>query len=73
MTVPTMLEGSVTLGGPGTAQGELEQKSGLVNEDNVAPVTPGFFQAVARLPWATLRWSAHPVHGHDTLASRGST
>ena len=73
VSVPTVMEGCVPLWCPGAPHRGWQHKAGLINQDEGAAFTPGFFFSAATLEWATVQWPAHRVHGHDVVASEGST
>ena len=43
MTVPTIMDGCVPLGGPGAAHRGLKHEACLINKNDGAALTPGFF------------------------------
>jgi hypothetical protein len=49
VTVPTIMDGCVPLGGPCPAHRRLEHEATLIEKDNGAALTPGFFSRVANL------------------------
>jgi hypothetical protein len=43
MPIPTVVNRCVAFGGPGSPDGGLEHETRLIDEDEGAPLTPGFF------------------------------
>lgn len=68
MPGPTVVNRRVAFGGPGSPDGGLEHETRLIDEDEGATLTPGFFLSGATCACASRQWRPHCVHGRGVQA-----